>query len=188
MRRPCSVRLAALTVFASLRNLASSQVLYSFSSPAWYLLNDARRVLNGDGTTSAVLTYANQNSAGQFWMSNPIFADAGWQVSFQFKITDSSAASADGICLSVQSAGLQAGSRGGGIGYAGVPSSVAMCVALIVPVAQRLPLELPVCYSRSNISARFCCASAAVTHSASPILQLYRYVQRHGPPGLQHGE
>lgn len=128
---PCSVGLLALVVLFALCNVASGQVLYSFSSSAWYLLNDARRVVEADGTTAAVLTYATQNSAGQFWMSNPIFADAGWQVSFQFKITDSSAASADGICFVVQAAGLQAGGRGGGIGYAGVPTSVAMCVARV---------------------------------------------------------
>lgn len=96
-----------------------------------------RFALNGSAHLSGGvlrLTPAEHDRAGSAWLATRQSVQGGFETSFQFRISNpgggtdpTGATGADGFAFVVQNASLSAlGFGGGGIGYAGIPNSLAV--------------------------------------------------------------
>jgi len=121
-----SIVLAMILVVAATTPLLSQNPSFSdFSSTANLQLNGSAAKVNN----ILQLNPSLQNQAGSAWYTLLQPVAGGFSTTFSFKITNPSNPTADGIAFVVQNsgAGLQAlGDGGGGIGYQGIPNSLAV--------------------------------------------------------------
>lgn len=123
MHLPLFILLCCLFV-----GVAEGQVLVPFSDPRWTKLNSATVVCcDADGKNFLMLTPGNGWRSGQAWFSQSLAA-TNWKVKFGISVRARSCSSlpADGWTFTIQTAGLTWGSQGGGLGFAGIPSSVSV--------------------------------------------------------------
>ena len=133
---PLAGAIAYLALFASAAH-AQTFVFTDFSSPSGLTLNGSATTTAGavasDGTVLR-LTPANYYQAGSAFSTTlvPLNDASSFSTAFTFRITssggigDADGAGADGIAFVVQPLANNVGGVGGGIGYAGITSSLAV--------------------------------------------------------------
>lgn len=124
--------LGLLLVPSAVRGQEDVQV--DFSNTLWTPLNNAQLLNDPQDPTKRYvrLTAATNGQQGQVWLTQPVRI-LDFTVTFHFVMSDSSyygssKVPADGLCFVVQNQQFLAESSGGGLGYDGIPSSIAVCV------------------------------------------------------------
>ena len=74
-----------------------------------------------------ILTPPANTKSGACWQTN-LWRIDHFAVSFDFRISSSSALPADGLCFVVQTRSFAFGATGGGMGYSGLSPSAAICL------------------------------------------------------------
>ena len=123
-------KLAAVGIALVCVTSARADFIYSdFSSTAGLTLNgNTTTPATGDGTVLR-LTPAATSQSGTTFTTSQIALGAGAEFStfFQFRLTSPGGISpADGITFTLQTVNNNVGGAGGGLGYLGIPSSVAV--------------------------------------------------------------
>lgn len=127
---------AALLLIAQLVSAGSTTVVFAdFSDTSMLQLNGSAATADSGGVTVLRLTPAAGGQSGSAFLTEAITfeADASFSTNFEFQITgdeggigDDDGGGADGLAFVVQTVSNTAGGSGGGIGYEGIPNSIAV--------------------------------------------------------------
>ena len=135
--------------------------------------NNSTLVNNASKSDGSIrLTQASGNQKGTVFYNNPVglLLDSGvpndWSVFFEFSI-GGGAGFADGISFILQSNTLNTGGLGGGIGYAGIPNSVAVSYDTWVNFERPESQEARVPHVEINVNGSV--ISVASTTTALPV-------------------
>lgn len=135
-RRASPAAAAALLLMAQLVSAGSTTVVFAdFSDTSMLQLNGSAATADSGGVTVLRLTPAAGGQSGSAFLTEAVTfeADASFSTNFEFQITgdeggigDDDGGGADGLAFVVQTVSNTAGGSGGGIGYEGIPNSIAV--------------------------------------------------------------